>query len=146
MDRNEILNILNGMGERCLMKGMISTLDDAKLLCDTFDRFYNNDYANDKEYSQDILYLYDLATKLHESGNTSLEESYSIYSALLSADSVDFVEIDDSVENHEENGSNEVEHIVEETIVKIDPIKLKKNNKKTKDDDGIVDISDIVIS
>lgn len=142
MDRNEILNILNGMGERCLMKGMISTLDDAKLLCDIFDRFYNNDYANDKEYSQDILYLYNLATKLHESGNTSLEESYSIYSALLSADSVDFVEID----NHEENELNEVEHIVEETKVIIDPIKLKKNNKKTKDDDGVVDISDIVIS
>lgn len=146
MDRNEILNILNGMSERCLMKGMISTLDDAKLLCDTFDRFYNNDYANDKEYSQDILYLYNLATKLHESGNTSLEESYSIYSALLSADSVDFVEIDDSVENHEENELNEVEHIVEETKVNINPIKLKKNNKKTKDDDCVVDISDIVIS
>jgi hypothetical protein len=146
MDRNEIHNILNGMCERCLMRGMISTLDDAKLLCDTFDRFCNNDYTNDKEYSQDILYLYDLATKLHESGNTSLEESYSIYSVLLSADSVDFVEINDSVENHEENGLNEVEHIVEETIVKIDPIKFKKNNKKTKDDEDVVDISDIVIS
>ena len=146
MDRNEMLNILNGMSERCLMRGMISTLDDAKILCEVFDRFRSNSYTNDEEYSRDIVYLYNLARKLHESGNTSLEESYSIYNAILSADSVDFVEIDDSVENHEENGLNEVEHIVEETIVKIDPIKLKKKNKKTKDDEGVVDISDIVIS
>lgn len=143
MDRNEMLNILNGMSERCLMRGMITTLDDAKLLCDTFDRFYNNDYTNDKEYSQDILYLYDLATKLHESGNTSLEESYSIYNAILSADKVDFVETDlhIPVDLEEDKG------VDKESVVIVKPVKIKRNkSKKTKDDEGVVDISDIVIS
>ena len=72
MERNEIIDILNGMCERCLMKGMLPTLDEAKTLCDVFDRFRNNSYTNDEEYSKDIVYLYDLARKLHESGNTSL--------------------------------------------------------------------------
>ena len=31
MERNEIIDILNGMCERCLMKGMLPTLDEAKL-------------------------------------------------------------------------------------------------------------------
>lgn len=143
MDRNEIHNILNGMCERCLMRGMISTLDDAKLLCDTFDRFCNNDYTNDKEYSQDILYLYDLATKLHESGNTSLGESYSIYSALLHIDKVDFVETDRLIPVELEEDKD----VDKESVVVVKPVKIKRNkSKKTKDDEGVVDISDIVIS
>ena len=143
MDRNEMLNILNGMSERCLMRGMISTLDDAKLLCDTFDRFYNNDYTNDKEYSQDILYLYDLATKLHESGNTSLEESYSIYNAILSADKVDFVETD----RHISVGLEEDKDVDKESVVIVKPVKIKGNkSKKTKDDEGLVNISEIDVS
>ena len=73
MERNEMIDILNGMCERCLMKGMLSTLDEAKTLCDVFDRFRNNSYTNDEEYSKDIVHLYNLARKLHESGNTSLE-------------------------------------------------------------------------
>jgi hypothetical protein len=96
MDRNEIVDILNGMCERCLIRGLISTLDDVKTLYDVFDRFRKNRYTNDVDYSNDIVYLYNLGVKLHESGNTSLEESYSIYSAILSADRVDFVEtVDD---------------------------------------------------
>ena len=96
MDRNEIVDILNGMCERCLIRGLISTLDDVKTLYDVFDRFRKNRYTNDGDYSNDIIYLYNLGVKLHESGNTSLEESYSIYSAILSADRVDFVEsVDD---------------------------------------------------
>ena len=87
-----MIDVLNGMCERCLMKGMITTLDDAKILCEVFDRFYQMDYKNDEEYSNDILYLYNLGMKLHESGHTSLEESYSIYSAILSADKIDFVD------------------------------------------------------
>ena len=138
-----MLNILNGMSERCLMRGMISTLDDAKLLCDTFDRFYNNDYTNDKEYSQDILYLYDLATKLHESGNTSLEESYSIYNAILSADKVDFVETD----RHISVGLEEDKDVDKESVVIVKPVKIKGNkSKKTKDDEGLVNISEIDVS
>ena len=124
-----MLDILNGMCERCLMKGMITTLNDAKLLCDTFDRFCNNNYINDVEYSQDILYLHDLATKLHESGNTSLGESYSIYSAILAADKVDFVE------TKEPN--------IEQTIVNVEPVTLKRSDKSKKVKDGVVDISDI---
>ena len=143
MDRNEMLNILNGMSERCLMRGMISTLDDAKLLCDTFDRFYNNDYTNDKEYSQDILYLYDLATKLHESGNTSLEESYSIYNAILSADKVDFVETD----RHTPVELEEDKDVDKESVVIVKPVKIKGNkSKKIKEDEGLVNISEINIS
>ena len=34
-----MIDILNGMCERCLMKGVITTLDEAKVLCDVFDRF-----------------------------------------------------------------------------------------------------------
>ena len=56
-----------------------------------------------------------MGVKLHESGNTSLEESYSIYSALLAADSIDFIEIKDFVED------------------------VMKSNT----DDGVVDITDI---
>jgi hypothetical protein len=100
---------------------------EARTLCNTFDRFRNNSYTNDGEYSQDILYFYNLATRLHESGNTSLEESYSIYNAILTADRIDFVEIDIPIK---------------EEIVKIEPVKIKKT-KKQKEDDGVVDISDI---
>lgn len=127
MERNEMIDILNGMCERCLMNGMLPTLDEAKTLCDVFDRFRNNSYTNDGEYSQDILYFYNLATRLHESGNTSLEESYSIYNAILTADRIDFVETDIPIK---------------EEIVKIEPVKIKKT-KKQKEDDGVVDISDI---
>ena len=119
-----MINILNGMCERCLMNGMLPTLDEARILCDTFDRFRNNNYKNDEEYSQDILYFYNLAVKLHKSGNTSLEESYSIYNAILTADRIDFVETEDS------------------TVKKIEPVKNKKTNKSNVKD-GVVDISDI---
>lgn len=143
MERNEMLDILNGMCERCLMKGMILTLDDAKLLCDTFDRFYNSDYINDKEYSQDILYLYDLATKLHESGNTSLGESYSIYSALLHADKVDFVETDRLIPVELEEDKD----VDKESVVIVKHVKTKGNkSKKIKEDEGLVNISEIDIS
>lgn len=121
MERNEINAILNGMCERCLIKGMISTIDEANELCDVFDRFLNSGYTNDVEYSNDVMYLYNLGVKLHESGNTSLEESYSIYSALLAADSIDFIEIKDFVED----------------VVK------SKRNKKSNIDDEVVDITDI---
>ena len=94
MERDEIVNVLNGMCERSLMTGIITTIDEAKTLCEVFDRFRNNEYENDEEYSGDILYFYNLGTKLHQSGNTSLEESYSIYSAILSADKIDFVKTD----------------------------------------------------
>ena len=122
MERIEMIDILNGMCERYLMNGMLTTLDEAKTLCDVFDRFRNNNYKNDEEYSQDILYFYNLAVKLHESGNTSLEESYSIYNAILTADRIDFVETEDT------------------TVKKIEPVKNKKT-KKQKEDEGIVDIS-----
>lgn len=117
-----MIDILNGMCERYLMNGMLTTLDEAKTLCDVFDRFRNNNYKNDEEYSQDILYFYNLAVKLHESGNTSLEESYSIYNAILTADRIDFVETEYT------------------TVEKIEPVKNKKT-KKQKEDEGIVDIS-----
>ena len=131
MERREIIDVLNGMCERYLMKGMISNLDDAKTLCNIFDRFSNNNYTNDDEYSADILYLYKLAVNLHDSGNTSLEESYSLYNAILSADRIDFVETDVPV--------------VEERIIKQEPVKIKKQKKsKPNEDDGIVDISDII--
>lgn len=127
MERDEIIGVLNGMCERCLMKGMISTLTEAKEMCETFDRFCNRNYTNDEEYSRDILYLYNLAVKLHKSGNTSLEESYSIYNAILTADKVDFVEINDNT--------------VSESVVVVKPVKIKRSKKK--EDDGIVDISNI---
>ena len=130
MERNEMIDILNGMCERCLMKGMISTLDGAKTLCDTFDRFKNKKYKNDEEYSKDILYLYDLAMNLYGSGHTSLGESYSIYSALLEADKVDFVETNEPIE---------------EDIIVVEPVKLKRG-KKNKSTEGVVEISDITIS
>ena len=129
MERNEIIDILNGMCERCLIKGIITTLDDAKTLCDVFSRFRNNDYTKDEEYSRDVLYLYNLAVNLHENRCTTLEESYSIYSAILAADKVEYVEIK--------------ENVVKDEIVKVAPLKIKKS-KKTKVDDGVVDISDIM--
>ena len=127
MERIEMIDILNGMCERCLMKGILPSLMEARTLCDTFDRFRNNKYTDDEEYSRDIFYLYNLAKKLHDSGYTSLEESYSIYNAILTADRIDFIETDISVK--EEN-------------VKTEPIKIKKT-KKQKEDIGVVDISDI---
>ena len=134
-----MIDILNGMCERCLMNGMLQTLDEAKILCDVFDRFRNNGYTNDEEYSSDIVYLYDLARKLHESGNTSLEESYSIYSAILSADKIDFVETDEPLLPMALD-----EYPVEsENVVEIKPVKTKRSKKK--EDEGVVDISDIVV-
>lgn len=129
MERVEMIDILNGMCERCLMKGIVTTLDDAKILYDTFDRFRNNRYMNDEEYTGDISYLYNLAMNLHESGNTTLGESYSIYAALLAADKIDFVETDMPIE--------------EEIIV--EPVKIKRS-KKVKTEEGVVDISDITMS
>lgn len=126
MEREEMIDILKGMCERCLVKGILPTLNEARTLCDTFDRFRNNKYVDDEEYSRDIFYLYNLAVKLHESGNTSLEESYSIYNAILTADRVDFIETDI--------------HIKEE-IVKTEPVKIKKTKKQKEDD--VVDISNI---
>lgn len=128
MERNEIIDVLNGMCERCLMKGIISTLDEAKILCEVFDRFRNNIYTNDEEYSRDVVYLYNLARKLHESGNTSLEESYSIYNAILSADNIDFIETDKSL----------LDGIIEEK-----PVKNKRSNK-IKKDNNVVDVVDII--
>ena len=139
MERNEIIDVLNGMCERCLMKGIISTLDEAKTLCEVFDRFRNNSYTNDEEYSSDIVYLYNLAGKLHESGNTSLEESYSIYSAILAADKIDFVETDEPLLAMALD-----EHPVEsETIVEVKPVKIKRSKKK--EDEGVVDISEMTV-
>lgn len=140
MERKEVIDVLNGMCERCLIKGVISTLDEAKTLYNVFDRFHNNNYTNDEEYSGDILYLYNLAVKLHDNGYTSLEESYSIYSAILSADKIDFVETTESTETFEI-----IEPVVMSGVVKEKPSKNKRN-KKTKDNEGVVDISDIVVS
>jgi hypothetical protein len=138
MERNEMIDILNGMCERCLMNGMLPTLDEAKILCDVFDRFRNSNYSNDEEYSSDIVYLYGLARKLHESGNTSLEESYSIYSAILAADKIDFVETDEPL-----LAMTLDEHPVEtENVVEVKPVKIKRS-KKSKKEDGVIDISDI---
>jgi hypothetical protein len=111
MERNEVIGVLNGMCERCLIKGVITTLDDAKVLYDVFDRFRHSSYINDVEYSNDVMYLYNLAVKLHESGYTSLEESYSIYSALLSADGIEFIETKEPVEvNSKRNKKSKVEN------------------------------------
>ena len=99
MEKNEMIDILNGMCERCLMKGLITTLDEAKKLYEVFDRFQKYNYKNDDEYSGDILYLYNLAVKLHDSRYTSLEESYSIYNAILNADRINFVETNENIED-----------------------------------------------
>lgn len=109
MERDEMLDILNGMCERCLMKGFIQTIEDAKTMYEVFDRFRNNNYTNDGVYSSDILYFYHLATKLHENGYTSLEESYSIYNAILSADRIDFVETDVKIEKTKKSNSTVVD-------------------------------------
>jgi flagellar motor component MotA len=106
MERKEMITILNGMCERSLIKGIITTLDDAKKICDVFDRFCKSNYKNDDEYSEDILYLYNLAIRLHNSGYTSLEESYSIYNAILAADSIDFIEIDNIDNSNKESIKN----------------------------------------
>lgn len=163
IDRKEIIDILNGMCERCLIKGLIQSLDDARKLYDVFDRFRNNGYVRDDEYSDDILYFYNLATELHKSGNTSLEESYSIYNAILTADRIDFVETSEIVElpeyNNEENivsvkpviiSSEEKNFVIDniEPVVKAEPVKIKRTktskNKKLKNEDAsVVDISDI---
>lgn len=136
MERNEMIDILKGMCERCLVKGMFSTLNEVKTLCEVFNRFSNNIYTNDEEYSNDILYLYNLAVKLHVSGNTSLEESYSIYSAILAADKIDFVETNESLLPMSLD-----EHPIEsENIVEVKPVKNKRGKKK--EDVGVVDISD----
>jgi hypothetical protein len=130
MERNEIIDILKGMCERCLIKGIISTLNGAKEIHDVFDRFSTNNYKNDNEYSDDIFYLYNLAKILHESGNTSLEESYSIYNAILTADRIDFIETKEPVT---------------EEVIKVEPIKIKRSKKSNKTDDGVVDISNITV-
>lgn len=133
MERKEMIDILNGMCERCLNKGIITTLNESKELCEVFDRFINNEYTNDEQYSGDILYLYNLATKLHQSGNTSLEESYSIYNAILTADRIDFVETVVNIE------PVVIENVVEEK-------KVKSKRKKRNEDDGVANIEDIIIS
>lgn len=152
MERKEIIDVLNGMCERCLINGLIQSLDDARKLYDVFNRFRNNGYVKDEEYSGDILYLYNLATELHKSGNTSLEESYSIYNAILAADNIDFVETDIVISDIDNNVEN---------IIKVEPIEIKredikdepkKNNsskksrsKKSKGEDGVIDISEITV-
>ena len=150
MERKEIIDTLNGMCERCLIKGLIQSLDDARKLYDVFDRFRNNGYVRDDEYSDDILYFYNLATELHKSGNTSLEESYSIYNAILAADMIDFVEtgIDADIEHINEEKIIKVEPVVIEKDVETEPVKVKRSkhsrSKKVKAEDvGIIDISDI---
>jgi hypothetical protein len=139
MERNEIIDVLNGMCERCLMRGIISTLDEAKTLCEVFDRFRNNSYTNDEVYSSDIMYLYNLAGKLHDSGNTSLEESYSIYSAILAADKIDFVETDEPLLAM----SLDDRPVESENIVEVKPVKIKRSKKK--EDEGVVDISEMTV-
>lgn len=129
MEIEKIIDIFNGICERCLSQGIIHTLEESKILCDTFDRFKNKKYKNDEEYSRDILFFYNLSVKLHESGNTSLEESYSIYTALLESDRIDFIETDNQI-----NG------------VIIESVNIDSCNNEYKEDDGIVDISDIVMS
>lgn len=113
MERNEMIGVINGMCNRYLKMGFISTLEDAKILCEVFDRFRNINYTNDDEYSNDIMHFYNLAVSLHNNGHTTLEESYSIYNALLSADGVDFVEVNESVD---------------EETVKVEPVKIKRRD------------------
>ena len=148
MERKEIIDTLNGMCERCLIKGLIQSLDDARKLYDVFDRFRNNGYVRDDEYSDDILYFYNLATELHKSGNTSLEESYSIYNAILAADMIDFVETDIDAEHIGEEKIIKVEPVVIEKDVEAESVKVKRSkpsrSKKVKSEDvGVIDISDI---
>ncbi len=127
MEKKEIIDILNGMCERCLIKGLIQSLDDARNLYDVFNRFRNNGYTKDEEYSRDIVYLYNLSVKLHDSGYTSLEESYSIYSAILAADKIDFVEIDEPLlEMTLDEHPVESENIVESKPVKSSVVKRKR--------------------
>lgn len=152
MERKEIIDVLNGMCERCLIKGLIQSLDDARKLYDVFNRFRNNGYVKDEEYSEDILYLYNLATELHKSGNTSLEESYSIYNAILAADNIDFVETDVDISDIGNNVENiiKVEPIeIEREYIKDEPKKYnsskKSRSKKLKGDDDVIDISEITI-
>lgn len=152
MERKEIIDVLNGMCERCLIKGLIQSLDDARKLYDVFNRFRNNGYVKDEEYSEDILYLYNLATELHKSGNTSLEESYSIYNAILAADNIDFVETDVDISDIGNNVENiiKVEPIeIEREDIKDEPKKYnsskKSRSKKLKGDDDVIDISEITI-
>lgn len=128
MDRNEMINILNGICERCLMKGLISKVEDAKTLYEVFDRFSNLKYTNDEEYSRDILYFYNLGVQLHENRYTTLEESYSIYNAILSADRIDFVETKEPVM---------------EEVIKVEPVKLNCC-KKSKNNEVVVNKSDII--
>ena len=142
MERGEIIDVLKGMCERCLIKGIISTLDDAKKIYDVFDRFSTNNYKNDEEYSDDILYLYNLAVKLHKSGNTLLEESYSIYNAILCADNVDFVETD----KHNDDSiitQNPVELKTINDDITQKPVKNKRSKKVKAEDAGVIDISNI---
>lgn len=110
-----MLDVIKGMCERCLVKGLISTIEEAKTLCDAFDRFSNKKFEDDEEYSRYILYFYNLAIMLHDGGYTSLEESYSIYNAILSADRVDFVETNVDIK--------------EDEVVKVEPVKIKRNKK-----------------
>lgn len=142
MERVEIIDVLKGMCERCLIKGIISTLEGAKEIYDVFDRFSTKNYKNDEEYSNDILYLYNLAVKLHKSGNTLLEESYSIYNAILCADNVDFVETD----KHNDDSiitqtSVELKSINDDITQK--PVKNKRSKKVKEEDVGVIDISHI---
>lgn len=123
--KEEIISIFKCVCERCLLKGMIETLEDAKKMYDVFNRFRINDYNNDEEYSSDILYLYNLSVKLHSLGYTSLEESYSIYNAILCADRIDFVEVNKPV------------------IDKTNGVKIKRTKKVEKEDNSVIDISDI---
>ena len=142
MERGEIIDVLKGMCERCLIKGVISTLDDAKKIYDVFDRFSTNNYKNDEEYSDDILYLYNLAVKLHKSGNTLLEESYSIYNAILCADNVDFVETDKhNDDNIITQKPVELKSINDDITQK--PVKNKRGKKVKNEDVGVIDISGI---
>ena len=140
MEREEMLYILNGMCERSLMNGLIKTLEGAKTIYSVFNRFSSNNYINDKEYSDDILYFYNLAVELHTKGYTSLEESYSIYNAILCADRVDFVDTSNSVQFDIDDIEQD-----ETEVIKGKPVKIKKN-KKHVEDDVVIDISDIVVS
>jgi hypothetical protein len=85
------------------------------------------------------MYLYNLAGKLHESGNTSLEESYSIYSAILAADKIDFVETDEPLLAM----SLDDRPVESENIVEVKPVKIKRSKKK--EDEGVVDISEMTV-
>ena len=96
----------------------------------TFEGVYSRTNCYEEELHEKADDLYDLAINLHGSGHTSLGESYSIYSALLEADKVDFVEINEPIE---------------EDIIVVEPVKLKRGTKN-KSTEGVVNISDIVVS